>query len=128
MPIIKDPKMNPTEKKFGIIEVDGILCCYTKEGKKNPKRNMPFGFEINVIPDNIIPLKAGINVFYNGQRIEYRCKIKKKDVTDAAGNQAPVTDAIYTFLSNLKSWPTGPGYISELTDVADDPDADLQDK
>ena len=104
MPIIKDPKMNHTESRYGVIEVNGIFCYYDKEGKENRKRFLPFGFEI---PESKItitePTDGDPIIIYNGEVIYLKANFKDGDITEEDINkQGKVTRGIYNHLFKEK--------------------------
>ena len=108
MPIIKDPKMNDTEKQFGIIEYDGAYAYYDKENSDNNKRYLPSGF---FVPMSAIELKQKnppYVIIHDGQVINLKAKFSIDPDYDPSKdpNQGPVISAIFLYLKNEYQWPT----------------------
>ena len=97
MPIIKDPKMNPHESKYGIIDVDGVLVYYEKENSTDGEiRFMPAGFVISGLTREKLTYNEG-SVNWNGLVITTKCTIDM-DVVGAAAiadYQPPLAKSLY---------------------------------
>jgi len=108
MPIIKDPKMNDTEKQFGIIEYDGAYAYYDKENVGNNKRYLPSGFVILKSQIELIQKNPPYVIIHDGQVINLKAKfsIDPEYDPDKDPNQGPVIRAIYKYLKDTYAWPT----------------------
>jgi len=115
MPIIVDPRQNPQERQFGIIEVNGVYCFYDKENQLKRKRYMPNGFFVS--SEWIINLKEDKNpnkvILFNGQVLNVKAEL---DIptgynVDADTNQGPVIKELFKFAE------TKPGGVKDLVDT-----------
>jgi hypothetical protein len=101
---IPDPRMNPKERKFGIIKVNGVYCAYDKVDKQNPKRKLPFGYQVD---ESIIKYKHKLTnpIFWNGHTVEHEVDFNIEENTHI--QQEPMVVLIHTYLSGISEddWP-----------------------
>ena len=111
MPIIQDPRQNPKERLYGIIEVDGVNCFYNKENRTKRKRYMPGGF---FVPNHWITLKENKNpnklIIYQGKVLEIEADFDLPADYNVSTdvNQGPVIKGLFNFAE------TQPGGLKDL--------------
>jgi hypothetical protein len=106
---IPDPRMNPKEKQYGIIKVNGVYCAYDKIKKVDPKRFMPYGFTVK--EDWIKKVKPlNQTILWNGHIIDIEVDIDLPDKysehydPEVDNDQEPVAAHLYKWAwENLES-------------------------
>lgn len=120
MPIIKDPKMNPHESRYGIIEVDRVYCYYDKKDAKNEKRFLPARYfvlhsQVTVHQNNIPPEI----IIYKGQRVEKEAEFEAPEDVENDSNQEPLVKALF-------AWAKGGGLEVAINNAGDSWTSDFQ--
>jgi hypothetical protein len=112
---IPDPRMNPKEYRYGIIEVNGKLFAYDKKNKRNKKRSLPGGFVV-ILPKKLKTKKLDKPIIWYGNKITREVLFKEKHVLKSLKykKQGPIALKVYPLIDGLRENKLWPKYSSEL--------------